>query len=187
MKKLTGLFLLICISLTTYCQNNLDNTIDSIKQKRRNGEFFEGLSNKYFPESELTTIDNEKIIFKKLNGKIVYINFWFKSCAPCMAEMKGLKKLYDKYKNDKIEFLMITFEDQNTINEIKNKFELEYKMITVERHKIENWWITQGFPTHLILDKNGKIIYGQSGGLIDEEKATKEVLNVFSTIIEKYL
>ena len=101
-----------------------------------------------------------------------------------MAEMKGLKKLYDQYKSDSTIFIMITFENQKTINEIIERFNLDFKMVSVERNIIDSWLITRGYPTNIVLDKNGKIVYGKSGGMIDEEKSTNDLLNTFGPIIE---
>src|ERR1700677_4236159 len=49
-------------------------------------------------------IDNDS-----LKGKVNFINMWEEHCAPCMAEMETLNKLYDTLKyNSDFQFISIS-------------------------------------------------------------------------------
>jgi thiol-disulfide isomerase/thioredoxin len=45
-----------------------------------------------------------------LHRKVVFINFWFANCVPCIAEFEALNGLYEKLKGKKdIVFFVVDF------------------------------------------------------------------------------
>jgi thiol-disulfide isomerase/thioredoxin len=141
-----------------------------------------------------------KIYEKKLDGNyfnglflldsLVVINLWHMNCSPCLAEMPGLNKLKNYYKNKPVSFIAITFNDPKEINEkfLKtNKF--NWLNLFVDQNnvdKIYDFYLANGFPTIIILDKNSKVFYRESGGY-SSEKASEDVFNKVSLELEKLL
>jgi peroxiredoxin len=187
MKKIILLHFILGVCLTSFSQNVADVKRKSSKSTDPGEALYQKVIGADFPVSELMTIDNELLNLKSFKGKLVFINFWFKACAPCIAEMKGLKKLYDKFENDSIVFIMISYEPDVIINEVRNKYALDFKMVSIRKDIISKWDIPKGYPTTILLDKTGKIIYGRSGGKSNEETATKDVLEIFGRIIQSNL
>lgn len=115
-------------------------------------------------------LNNKAYSNKELQGKIVFINIWFAACAPCMAEMADLNKLYDTFKADsRFEFISITFEDEATIASYRRKYHMEYRILSVTIDSCIKLNFGSGYPTNVILDKNGIISYFKSGGVMDKE------------------
>jgi thiol-disulfide isomerase/thioredoxin len=108
-------------------------------------------------------INNNSQNFKNdyLEGKPTYINFWFTRCPPCIEELPTLKKLKEKYEN-KVNFISVTFDNQDAIDVFLKKYEFNFKHITNSKKQIEELNIS-AYPTSLILDKNGivKIVTGE--------------------------
>lgn len=102
-------------------------------------------------------VNNNSQNFKNdyLEGKPTFINFWFTRCPPCIAELPTLKKLKEKYGNN-VNFISITFENQDAVNVFLKKYEFNFEHITNSEKQIEGLNIS-GYPTSLILDKNGVI------------------------------
>lgn len=102
-------------------------------------------------------VNNNSQNFKNdyLEGKPTFINFWFTRCPPCIAELPTLKKLKEKYGNN-VNFISVTFENQDAVNVFLKKYEFNFKHITNSEQQIEELNIS-GYPTSLILDKNGVI------------------------------
>ena len=51
------------------------------------------------------TIDDELLTTKNLKGKVVFYNFYFAFCQPCIAEKEGLKELYETFASDDVLFV----------------------------------------------------------------------------------
>jgi peroxiredoxin len=130
-----------------------------------------------FPKFEIK--DSSELIFsnKDLNNKITFINFGFKACPPCIAEIEGFNKMYEKLK-DSVNFLFVYFtsDSESTIEEFVSNYNIKYKIFHIDKEECYRMNLKNGFPTSFILDKNGLIKYFRVGGQTDKEKATDQVL-----------
>ena len=145
------------------------------------------LTNK--PYFKFSILHNGQVLNNEtLAGKVVFINFWFKSCPPCMAEMKGLNELYDKFKgNPDFEFLSLTFENEEAINTIKTKYGIEYNVFTQSGEECNRLNNGNGYPTNIILNKQGLVELIKVGGTTDENEATKYIKENFTRLVKKLL
>jgi len=106
-----------------------------------------------------------------LKGKVVFINFWFENCPPCIAEMAPLNELYQKVKDSsKIAFLSISTESPEKIKLLKAKYNIPYTVASLSNKECYRLNQDNGYPTTIILDKNGVIRFLKSGGYMDQEK-----------------
>ena len=110
---------------------------------------------------DMTTISGEKITSKNLLGKVVLINFWATDCPGCIAEMPGLIKTYNKYKNQNFEVIAVSmFYDppSHVLNFSKNN-NLPFPVVLDIEKKIaaqfSNITLT---PTSFLINHQGEII-----------------------------
>jgi thiol-disulfide isomerase/thioredoxin len=109
-----------------------------------------------------------------LKGKVVFMNFWFENCPPCVAEMASLNNLYQKLKDSlNVAFLSFSFESQERLKLIKAKYGINYPVATISRNECYRLNQDNGFPTTIILDKNGVIKYLKAGGYVEKEKVER--------------
>lgn len=96
-------------------------------------------------------------------NKIIVINWWATSCLPCREEIPDLNKLVEKYSGRDIEFVAIIYDKENL-----SRFLKEYKFSYQQGYSHDDLSLLfeKSFPRHLIIDKNGKIIFN-AGGLPD--------------------
>jgi len=52
------------------------------------------------PKFEIIDMDGNRINSENTKGKVVFLNFWFTTCKPCIMEIPDLNKIYQKYKNN---------------------------------------------------------------------------------------
>lgn len=111
------------------------------------------------PLPQFSVISNGKNYSnKKIKGKVVFINFWFAACAPCIAEMNELNKLYECFsKNKNFDFISFTFEDSNEIAIIKKRYNIHYNIISISQDECYRLNNNNGFPTSIILDNKGVV------------------------------
>lgn len=112
------------------------------------------------------TLQNDKGIHISLNdfkGKYVVLDFWGTWCGYCLHGIPRMKEYYSKYK-DKIEFLSIDCRDkkQAWIKAIA-KHELTWINLFAENEKIIDMYGIEGYPTKIIIDKEGKIVLKTTG------------------------
>ena len=120
---------------------------------------------KPFPKFRLsngkTELTNEDLL-----GKVVYINFWFTACIPCMQEMPQINELFDRFKSD-TNFILIstTYDSIEKIESAKEKFKIKYSNIFPVTHfEFLRLNPTHSYPANIILNKNGIIEFYDTGG-----------------------
>jgi thiol-disulfide isomerase/thioredoxin len=58
------------------------------------------------------TEDGSPLTVSTYRGKVVVVNFWYSSCAPCRAEAPILQGLSDQYQDDGVSFIGVNTIDQ---------------------------------------------------------------------------
>jgi len=112
----------------------------------------------------ITDIDGKKIKLKELKGKVIVLNFWFINCPPCRAEMPELNKLVADFKDStNVVFLAIALDERNALKDFFKKQPFYYTIIDDGRTVAQQYGITS-YPTHLIIDQEGKAYFHTSGG-----------------------
>ena len=136
-------------------------------------------------QSNLVSINN------LIQNKYVFINFWGSWCGPCIQAIPKFKQLYEKIK-DRTDVLLlgVAFE--------RSERDFERLKDTIDNREIKwlNLWLggaderlatsiirqlqVIGFPTYIVLNSTGKIVY-RAGGVRD----TQEAIDFFLKLIEE--
>jgi thiol-disulfide isomerase/thioredoxin len=93
---------------------------------------------------------------KQYAGKVVLLDFWFKSCGPCMEAMPHYKELQKKMGSD---FQLLTINIEDPVDDIKffyNKYQPNYPMLFNGGKIFESLGL-RGCPSSVLLDKSGKV------------------------------
>ena len=110
-----------------------------------------------------TDLNGNKIDLKSLEGKIVVLNFWFINCGPCRMEMPDLNDLVDSFKiNNQIVFISIALDDKASLQNFLKNTSFKYKVID-DGNAIAGQYGVGFYPTHVILNKEGKVYFHTSG------------------------
>ena len=98
--KRTILTILVLFSFVIlYGQNTISEDERIKKFEKRRDSVRQSKYGTDYPAFKVVTLSGDTVTEKELRGKVTLINFWFESCAPCMAEMPALNDLYLKYQN----------------------------------------------------------------------------------------
>ena len=111
------------------------------------------------PEWSLPTLTGDTIRLADLKGKVVLLDFFYKSCAPCCAAMPILQSLHEKYKDKG--FMMIGIDpiddpEEDEMADFLAKRGITYTILFSER-KLSDTYRVSGYPTLFFLDREGKI------------------------------
>jgi thiol-disulfide isomerase/thioredoxin len=96
---------------------------------------------------------------KLLKGKVLVINFWFTTCPPCKAERPYLNQMVDDYKSDSnVVFIAVALDQKEILQPYLKEHEFKYNVIP-EGKKIADSYNIAGYPTQVIVDKEGKVAF----------------------------
>jgi len=96
-----------------------------------------------------------------LDDKPVLLNYWATWCAPCVAEMPSIQKLYDDYK-DKVHFVLISNEESEKTLQFIEKKGYSFPLSTGIMGTPEKL-SSSSIPATFILSKKGKILVSEIG------------------------
>ena len=64
---------------------------------------------------EVIDLKGQELSLKKFRGQVVLLDFWATWCFPCRAEIPNLKRVYDKYKDQKFEIIGISLDQTRAV------------------------------------------------------------------------
>jgi peroxiredoxin len=105
----------------------------------------------------------KNVSLNEFAGKYVVLEFWGTWCGYCIKELPRLKACHSKY-HDKVEFIGIDYKDsrQSWLKAI-SKYELNWTNLIAENDEVRDKYGVEGFPTKIIIDKEGKIVLKTTG------------------------
>jgi peroxiredoxin/outer membrane lipoprotein-sorting protein len=114
------------------------------------------------PDWNLLDKDGNKVALSQLKGKVVVIDFWATWCGPCKQAMPTIQKLYNTYKNKGVVVLGINVSENADPVKFMKENGYSYRLLLNGDQVATNYKV-EGIPTMYVIDKNGKIAFGQSG------------------------
>ena len=133
---------------------------------------------------------------KQRTGKLVLLDFWFTDCPPCRAAMPHLNDLQANYGKHGLEIIGITYEPGATVAEKQQKLDdglrryglnPRYPLLFGGGGKgdcpVAKRLEVGGFPTLILLDEKGKIIWQSTG--LDREQANKLAWTIYQKVVEQ--
>ncbi|MDE3252285.1 MAG: TlpA family protein disulfide reductase [Bacteroidota bacterium] len=108
-------------------------------------------------------MEGKRFKLKDQIGKVVVLNFWFINCPPCQMEIPQLNTLVDSYAgNPDVVFLSVALDERYDIADFLKTHPFKYRIIDGGRY-IANGFGINLFPTHVVLDREGKVLFHTSG------------------------
>lgn len=163
----------------------LDPTYQKLKQTYN--DWAECVKGQKAPLVSFKTINGESYDAASLAGKIVVVNFWFISCAPCRAEMPALNKLVEEYKAKNVLFIGFSTDRADRLKPAffkENRFDFK---IVAGAQDLANSFQIMGYPTTYVIDQEGIIrqawigVNSEMGQLDPYHKAKNAIDNLLTT------
>ncbi len=140
-------------------------------------EWAECIKGQSIPRLDFTTLNGDGCNDPDLRGKVLVLNFWFKSCAPCVAEMPALNKLYNEFKGRDVLFIGFASDSEQALKPTylnTGKFLFD---IVPNSGNIAKEFKFAGYPTTYIVDQQGKVVKAWTGYTKDPYDTAKPIID----------
>jgi thiol-disulfide isomerase/thioredoxin len=125
----------------------------------------------------LYDLDDRVWEFRQRTGKLVLLDFWGTWCTHCMPPIAHLKILQNQYRGAGLQVIGIAYQRQGTPQEQRRQVDdfcqvkrINYKVLMGGPDcPVRNAFRVQAFPTLVLLDQNGWIVWQHEGGLDRED------------------
>jgi len=140
--------------------NNPDQSIQSTIQQMAATEMAHfKMEGKELPEYDFTDLNGKTYNKTNTKGKIVIVKCWFIGCIACVKEFPELNKLVDEYKDrNDILFISLAMDSKEKLTSFLNKKQFKYAVVPDKEKYMTRQLVINEYPTHLLVDKNGKIV-----------------------------
>ncbi|MFJ3790456.1 TlpA family protein disulfide reductase [Kitasatospora sp. NPDC090091] len=127
------------------------------------------------PDLSGNTLEGTPVKLADYRGKVVVLNVWGSWCGPCRAEADDLQRVWEKYKDQGVQFLGINTRDPEIVNAVR--FEQEkgvtfpslYDPAGTQLLKFPKGSLNpQSVPTTIVVDREGKLAARAVGGQTDD-------------------
>jgi peroxiredoxin len=120
------------------------------------------------PEVVFTTLTGEKISLHALRGKVVLINFWATSCAPCVHEMPRLAQAYRRLHAGGLEIIAVpaSYDPPNAVLDYSQSRQLPFPVaLDIDDGIAQAFGGLKAVPTTVVIDRDGNIVARNEGEL----------------------
>lgn len=129
-----------------------------------------------FPDLDFNLLNNNQLRSKDLKGKIIVINWWYTGCKPCISEMPGLNSLVDEYSgNRNVVFIAVAHNTKDEVVNFLKKRNFKYRHGVHDKILLD--FFGNGYPKHLVINKDGEIAFYVEGGGPEVHHEIKKALD----------
>lgn len=115
----------------------------------------------FAPDWNLVSSNGKMVTLSDYRGKLVLIDFFFAGCPPCIEILPDLNSLYKKYRDQGLQIIGISSIDtKKTLEYFKERHGINYPLLLDSQDVVTEYNITH-FPTFLLIDKKGEILFNQ--------------------------
>lgn len=136
-----------------------------------------GISGQVF-DMELSDINGESTSINTLKGeKLTVLDFWATWCKPCVRSIPELVKLSDEFQSKGVRFIGVNEDSPRNISKVKpfaTSLGITYPVLLDTNQELLADLLIDSFPTLVVLDSKGKVIYTHVGYSDGDENIIKE-------------
>lgn len=124
------------------------------------------LEGQRLPSFEFKDLAGHVYNASNMKGKIVVLNCWYIHCKACVEEMPELNKIVEQAKGrEDVVFLGLAFDQPDALKEFLSKRRFDYSVVADKENYLMNVLGIVACPTHVIVNRQGKIVKIIDGGI----------------------
>jgi thiol-disulfide isomerase/thioredoxin len=117
-------------------------------------------------------LEGEPVSLEALNGQLVYVDFWYIGCGPCMSALPHLAKMQEEFGPEGFTVVGVNHHQKaQTVKRYLDRRELDVPQMMLDSLPTE--YAVAAYPTWCLVGRDGRIIdrnigYGpDSGAFLD--------------------
>lgn len=123
------------------------------------------------PNFTVTDLSDRVVTLSAFKGAYVVLDFWGTWCGPCLKLIPETRKAYQKYKEKKVQFISIAYDNEKDLNKLRqlvSKNEMDWVQVFQNSsdktsNSVVNKFRVDAFPSIILIDPKGNIIYRGTG------------------------
>ncbi|MEL7532407.1 MAG: TlpA disulfide reductase family protein [Bacteroidota bacterium] len=178
MKSYLCFTLLLIATVNLSGQSNIDRyyaLIDSVDRWQEEHILYQKA-----PNFKASLISGEEFDLADHKGKVVFINFWFTTCRPCIQELPDFEALHKKYANQEVSFISICLDGPAEIERLFSRIRKDMPAcqvsIIARGEEIVKQYGVALFPTNMLIDQEGVVQFIGKTNLKQAERKLKKML-----------
>jgi thiol-disulfide isomerase/thioredoxin len=127
------------------------------------------------PDVTFTGEDGKETALSNYRGRPLLIDLWATWCAPCLANLPSLNRIYGEFKSKGLEFISLDQDgeeggegDAATAAKYLAQHHYQWKNFHDDDRRVAAALGCDGLPLVVLIDANGKIVYFDFGGRRNE-------------------
>lgn len=134
------------------------------------------------PDFELPRPDGERFSLLRAarDKRVTLVNFWFVGCPPCRAEFPHFQKLYEELRDKGFGLVAVNRGDtRERVAEYVSTSKLTFDVVmggTGEQYTVGRAYGVKAYPTNILIDAEGKVLWRGVGFRDPELKELREAL-----------
>lgn len=126
---------------------------------------------------------DQSFALKDVTADIIILDFWYSACYPCIRSIPEVNKLYDRYKDKNVKVFGVNIIDHEETSKARiEKYlrnnPMHYETIMADGKKFSAW-VSDGYPTLLILDEDFHLIQQHTGFSEDMADSLSKVIDAY--------
>lgn len=93
-------------------------------------------------------------------GKVVLLNFWATWCGPCRAEMPGMERLWQRYRDDGLVIVAVSVDEgmEKRVAKFVDILQLSYPILLDPDSAVSDRYQVSGLPYSLLIGSEGELL-----------------------------
>ncbi len=198
-------FLLEMMESRESISNQVPPLIEEYYKVVKHNEFFKATMKKYAQRfsaidslsstnlSLLELVDKQDAlssIVHQFQNKLIYIDIWATWCRPCIKEMEYYAKMMERYEDEDIIFVFLAAHSpENLWKKRIDEYDVRgyhYLLSDEDYNDLEKYFELSGFPQHILIDENGKIIETNGPSIYSIDQGLNEdLINRIDNLLKK--
>lgn len=111
----------------------------------------------------LIDVNGDALSLEDFEGKAIFLNVWATWCPPCIAEMPGINELYKDVKDQNVEFVMLSVDqDFGKAIDLKDDKDFEFNIYQLGG-PMPSMYASRAIPTTYVIDAQGNLVLTHKG------------------------